>query len=124
MAIGLVASSVRSNDSDVLKSPDSNASRLRDNGQQSFIRSVGDVNSVHDIPEVDQVAVLRLNQLNNVALRASQRRGSDVRDGDVDLADGHVAVVVVGQVLNHRVLEDVHWRSKPAWADLGPSNRA
>ena len=45
-------------------------------------------------------------------------------NGDADLADGHVAIVVIGDVLNHHVLEGGQGEVEPIGSDLSPCNAA
>ena len=72
--------------------------------------------------EVDWIFGLLVNQLNDKALWAFQEWWGVVRNGDVHLADGDIAVVVIGEVFNHHVLKGGQGKGETLWLNVSPCN--
>ena len=109
VAPGQIPRLVRGHHRHVLKRPRPDGRPLRHEGHGHFPAvGVGRVDLAPQLPEVDLVGVVLVDQLNDEGLRALERGRRVVGDGDVDLADGDVAVKVVGVVLHHHVLEGGH----------------
>ena len=72
--------------------------------------------------EVDWVFRLLLNQLKDKALWAFQERWGVVENGDIHLADGDVAAIVIGKVFNHHVLTGGQGEGEILRLDVSPCN--
>ena len=103
----LVAGRVRRHNSHVLVAADADEGAFRNERDGNVLTgSVGNDDAASGLVEEDLVRFLRIDQFDDEALRALERRRLLVDDGDVDLADCDVAVEIVSEIFDHRVLED------------------
>ena len=124
VARGAVAVFVRSVHSDVLVVASLNHTPLWAEGDSDLTTRVTGIDLGPQVPEVHRVLCLLVHQLDHEALGAGEGGRGVVGHSDVDLADGHVAIVVIGDVLNHHVLEGGQGEVEPIGSDLSPRNAA
>jgi len=70
-------------------------------------RIIRGLDPLASIIEVHSVAILAIHQLNHITLRALKQWWCDIGNGDVDLTDGYITIVVESNILHNRILENI-----------------